>query len=61
MTGRRLELAIGIVLGLIAGVAIAYVLVTVVGSGRDASEVSTGAQPPGGAETRPPPADRGAP
>lgn len=61
MAGRRLDLAIGIVLGLIAGVAIAYVLVIVVGSERDASDISTGAQPPGGAGTRTRAGDRSSP
>lgn len=54
-------MAIGIVLGVIAGVAVAYVLVTVVGSERDASDISTGSQPPGGAETRTQPGGRAAP
>ena len=61
MAGRRLELAVGIVLGVILGIAVAYVLVTVVGSERDAADVSTGAQPPGGAETRSRPGDRSSP
>lgn len=58
--GRRVDLAIGIVLGVIAGIAIAYVLVIVVGSERDASDLSTGTEP-GGAETRTRPGGRAAP
>lgn len=58
--GRKLDLAIGIVLGVIVGIAVAYVLVTVVGSERDASDISTGTEP-GGAETRTRPGGRAAP
>lgn len=54
-------MAIGIVLGVLVGIAVAYVLVTVVGSERDASDISTTSQPPGGAETRSGSESRGSP
>ena len=59
--GRKLDMAIGIVLGVVVGIAVAYVLVTVVGSERDASDISTTSQPPGGAETRSGSESRGSP
>lgn|GEM_PF-4584050 len=61
MTGKRLELAIGVVLGVLLGIAVAYVLVTVVGSERDASEVSTQSRSSGGAEPRTRSGDRASP
>lgn len=45
----RLDLVAGILLGLALGVAIAYLLVIVVGGSRDASQISTPSPP---AETR---------
>ncbi|MBW8059322.1 MAG: hypothetical protein FVQ78_03120 [Solirubrobacterales bacterium] len=50
--GRRFDLLVGIVLGVILGIAVAYVLVIVIGGGRDASDISTPSSPPNGAETR---------
>lgn len=51
----RIDLIVGIVLGLLIGIAVAYVLVIVVGGGKDASEISTPqtAPPPKGATTTP--------
>lgn len=45
-----IDLAVGIPLGLVLGVLVAYLLVIVVGGGKDASDISTSA--PGPAETR---------
>lgn len=59
--GRKLDMAIGVVLGVIAGIAVAYVLVTVVGGERDASDISTTSPPAGGAETRSGSGSRGSP
>jgi hypothetical protein len=39
--GRKIDLAAGILLGLVLGLVIAYLLVVVVGGSRDASEIST--------------------
>jgi hypothetical protein len=54
---RRLDLAIGIVLGIALGLLVAYVLVIAIGGGKDASEISTPqtAPPPKGATTAPGP------
>jgi hypothetical protein len=45
---KRLDLAIGVVLGLLLGLAVAFLLIVVIGGGRDASSISTD-------ETRPAP------
>lgn len=48
--GRRIDLAVGILLGLVLGLVIAYLLVVVIGGGRDASNLSTPTTAPQGGE-----------
>jgi hypothetical protein len=48
--GRKVDLAAGILLGLVLGLVIAYLVVVVIGGGRDASNISTPTTAPQGRE-----------
>jgi hypothetical protein len=48
----KLDLAIGVLLGLAAGLALAYLLVFVIGGGGNASSISTGTDAPPNSSTR---------
>ena len=59
LTGGKFDLVAGIALGLVLGLVVAYLLVIVIGGGKDASNISTPSSPP--AQTTTGPADRGVP
>ena len=59
--GGKLDLAIGILLGLVLGLVVAYLLVVVVGGGRDASEISRTTPAPQGGGARSGPGGRASP
>ena len=60
--GGKIDVAAGILLGLVVGLVIAYLLVVVIGGGRDASNISTPTTAPrGGEATSGGPAPRASP